>query len=56
MNAMNDFKPILRPGYTGNRHDDKPEALTAEQAGLLGFVTGMAFIMIITLLFRGLGA
>ncbi len=56
MTAMNDFKPTISPGYTGNRHDDPPVTLTGGQCGILGFVAGTMFMMIITLLFRGLGA
>ena len=50
-NAMQDFKPLLNPGYTGNRHDDKPDALSKEQIGVLSFVFGMMFMAVISLAF-----
>jgi hypothetical protein len=49
MNAMQDMKHLRSPGYTGNRHDDKPETLTKEQVGILSFVAGMLVMMTVTL-------
>jgi len=54
MNALQDFKPLRSPGYTGDRHDDKPEALSAGQVGVMSFVAGMMAMMILTLVFRTL--
>lgn len=53
-NAMTDQKPRINPGYTGNRHDDKPESLTAGQAAILGWVVGMMMMLTISLFVGGL--
>jgi hypothetical protein len=50
-NAMIDQKPRIAPGYTG-RHDDPPAKLTAEQAGILGFIAGL-MLMLTIILFVG---
>lgn len=51
--AMQDFKPYRESGYTGNRHDDKPAKLSAEQAGIIGFIAGMLLVMTISLVVGG---
>lgn len=50
MKAMLDQKPRINSGYTGNRHDDKPDSLTKEQIGILSFVAGLMFAITISLL------
>ena len=54
MNAMGDFKPVINPGYTGQRHDDKPESLSREQVGVLSFVAGMMFFALISVVMGAL--
>lgn len=51
---MNDWKPYRNPGYTGDRHDDRPEKLSRDQAGVLGFIVGLLFCMTIDLFFTGM--
>lgn len=52
-NSMLDFKPFRQCGYTGNRHDDRPDSLTKEQVGILSFVAGLMFAITISLLLGG---
>lgn len=53
-NGMLDFKPFRSSGYTGNRHDDKPESLTAGQGAMLGFIAGAMMVLTLSLFVVGL--